>query len=197
MTSWPTFARDMSSAKPHSTHSCQAALLVGPSDWSCVVEPLGVVPVGSELGGDGAGFVLGLKNPLTASASSVNTFFFGVVVGLDVFGVALLPSSVTLPSVGRGSDSVVAAGVSVGEEVPEPDGVCGGAGSVAAAIVGSSFTSDSEGSCASDFALIAGEFVGATGAGSPVTKLVTPCPIAPGTPAIVSRIRSGGVINEN
>jgi hypothetical protein len=161
-----------------------------------VVEPLGVEPVGSELGVDGAGLVLGLKNPVTVSASSVNRFFFGGVVGFEVFGVALLPSSVTLPSVGPGSDSVLAPGVSVGE-APESDGVCGGAGSVAAAIVGSSFASDSEGSCASDLALIAGEFVGAIGVGAPLTKLVTPCPIAPGTPAIVSAIRSGGVINEN
>ena len=56
--------------------------------------------------------------------------------------------------------------------------------------------------------MIEGEFVGAivgaTGAGievgidpTPVTKLFAPCPSAPGTLAMVSRILSGGVINEN
>ena len=52
--------------------------------------------------------------------------------------------------------------------------------------------------------MIEGEFVGAivgaTGVGidpTPVVKLATPCPSAPGTLATVSMIFSGGVINEN
>ena len=47
----------------------------------------------------------------------------------EVFGVALLPSSVTSPSVGPEFDSVDT-GASVCDvpepDVPEPDGVCGG-----------------------------------------------------------------------
>ena len=81
-----------------------------------------------------------------------------------VFGVTMLPSSVTSPSVGPEFDSGDT-GAWVGDvpepDVPEPDGVCGaGAGSVAPAAGGfvvhqrSSFSS---GSC---LALIEGEFVG-------------------------------------
>src|SRR4029453_13230222 len=61
--------------------------------------------------------------PWARGAVAAAGFLFGAVPELEVFGVALLPSSVTLPSVGPGSDSVVAAaGVSVGD-VPELEGV--------------------------------------------------------------------------
>ena len=135
--------------------------------------------LGSELGVVDAGVFLGVRNPLNVSASRVNTFFLGDVVLLEVvFGVALLPSSVTSPSVGPEFDSGDT-GAWVGDvpepdgvcgvpepdgvcDVPEPDGVCGvpepdgvavswpevcgGAGSVAPALGGSVFISDSCGS---------------------------------------------------
>ena len=131
--------------------------------------------LGSELGVVDAGAFLGVRNPLNVSASCVNTFFLGDVVLLEVvFGVALLPSSVTSPSVGPEFDSGDT-GAWVGDVpepdgvcgvpepdgvcdcaaacqpdgvcgVPEPDGVCGGAGSVAPALGGSVFISDSCGS---------------------------------------------------
>ena len=137
--------------------------------------------LGSELGVVDAGAFLGVRNPLNVSASRVNTFFLGDVVLLEVvFGVALLPSSVTSPSVGPEFDSGDT-GAWVGDVpepdgvcgvpepdgvcgvpepdgvcgvpepdgvcgVPEPDGVCGGAGSVAPALGGSVFISDSCGS---------------------------------------------------
>ena len=119
--------------------------------------------LGSELGVVDAGAFLGVRNPLNVSASRVNTFFLGDVVLLEVvFGVALLPSSVTSPSVGPEFDSGDT-GAWVGDvpepdgvcDVPEPDGVCGvpeldgvcgGAGSVAPALGGSVFISDSCGS---------------------------------------------------
>ena len=91
---------------------------------------------------------------MNVSASRVNTFFLGDVVLLEVvFGVALLPSSVTSPSVGPEFDSGDT-GAWVGDVpepdgvcgVPELDGVCGGAGSVAPALGGSVFISDSCGS---------------------------------------------------
>ena len=101
--------------------------------------------MGSVLGVDDSGFFLGLKNPVNVSASCVSRFFLGAVVLVDVFGVNLLPSSVTFPSVGpvfvRGDT-----GASVGGVLDEPDGVCGGAGSGAPALGGSLFTSDSCGS---------------------------------------------------
>ena len=119
--------------------------------------------LGSELGVVDAGAFLGVRNPLNVSASRVNTFFLGDVVLLEVvFGVALLPSSVTSPSVGPEFDSGDT-GAWVGDVpepdgvcgvpepdgvcgVPELDGVCGGAGSVAPALGGSVFISDSCGS---------------------------------------------------
>jgi len=91
---------------------------------------------------------------LNVSASRVNTFFLGDVVLLEVvFGVALLPSSVTSPSVGPEFDSgdtgAWVCGVPEPDDVcgvPEPDGVCGSDGSVAPALGGSVFISDSCGS---------------------------------------------------
>ena len=164
--------------------------------------------LGSELGVVDAGFFLGLRNPLNVSASCLNTFFLGDVVLLEVvFGVALLPSSVTSPSVGPEFDSGDT-GAWVGD-VPEPD-VSAAAPGLCPALAapglwprrgGSLSTSDSCGSWGSVLALIAGEFVGAivgvTGAGidvgsdsTPVTKLFAPCPIAPGSLAMVSMILS-------
>ena len=90
---------------------------------------LGAESWGSELGVDDAGVFLPLRNPLNVSASCVNGFFFGEVVLVEVLGVALLPSSVTSPSVGPESDSVDA-GASV-EDVPGPDDAFGGTGSAA------------------------------------------------------------------
>ena len=98
----------------------------------------------SELGVVGAGAFVPLRNPLRVSANRVNTFPFRGDVVLPVFGVALLPSSVTSPSVGPDFDNGDT-GAWVGD-VPEPDGVCGGAGSVSRALGGSLFTSDSCGS---------------------------------------------------
>ena len=118
---------------------------------------------------------------MNVSASRVNTFFLGDVVLLEVvFGVALLPSSVTSPSVGPEFDSgdtgAWVCGVPEPDGVcgvpepdgvcgvpepdgvcgvpeldgvcgvPELDGVCGGAGSVAPALGGSVYISDSGGS---------------------------------------------------
>ena len=144
MTNATTCARSMSSAKPRSTHRSQAALLVGPCDCPCVVEPLGVASSGSELGVDDAGVFLPLTNPLNVSASCPNTFFLGDAVLLEGFGVALWLPSVTSPSVGPEFDSGdTGAWVC---DVPESDGACGGAGSVAPAAGGSLFTSDSCGS---------------------------------------------------
>jgi len=130
-------------------------LLVGPSDCPCEVEPLGVGSVGPELGVVDAGFFLGVRNPLKVSANCVNKFFLGDVILLEVvFGVALLPSTMTSPSVGPEFDrGETGARVGAGSE---PDGVCGGAGSVvpalggagsvARALGGSVFISDSCGS---------------------------------------------------
>jgi len=91
--------------------------------------------LGPELGVVDAGFFLGVRNPLNVSANCVNKFFLGDVVLLEVvFGVALLPSSMTSPSVGPEFDSGdTGAWVGAGSE---PDGVCGGAGSVAPALGG-------------------------------------------------------------
>ena len=66
----------------------QAALLVDPCDWLCEGVPLGVEPLDSELGVDLSGF-LGLKKPMTPSASCVKRSFLGVVVLVVVSGVTL------------------------------------------------------------------------------------------------------------
>jgi hypothetical protein len=93
---------------------------------------------------DDSGF-LGLKNPVNVSVSCVSRFFLGAVVLVDGFGVNMLPSSVTfpfvIPVVVRGDTGGVFGGV-----LDEPDGVCGGAGSVAPPAGGSFFNSDSWGS---------------------------------------------------
>ena len=77
MTSSKNCARNMSSARPRSTHSRQAALLVGPSDCPCEVEPLGVGSLGSELGVDDAGFFLGPRNPLNCVCQLREHVFLG------------------------------------------------------------------------------------------------------------------------
>jgi hypothetical protein len=148
--------------------------------------PLGVESLDSELGVDVAGF-LGLKKPWMFSASCVKTSFLVVVVLVEVSGVTLLPSSVTVPIVGLDLDRVDAGGWVV--VVPGPDGSCPCVVAVVRAGAGLLFTSDSCESSGSDLALIDGEFVVDNGEGiepgidsTPVTRLVTPCPIAPGTP---------------
>jgi len=101
-------------------------LLVEPCGWSCADEPLGVEPPDSELGFVVAGFV-GLKKPLTLSANCVNTLFLGAVVLVVVSGVTLLPSLVTVLSVGPVSDWVDRGGSVF--DVPESGGSCPLAGS--------------------------------------------------------------------
>src|SRR5882672_1917105 len=99
MTTSKSCAHDKSSARRRSTRRRQAAALLGcPSDSG--VEPVGAELSGSVLGVDDSGFFLGLKNPVNVSVSCVSRFFLGAVVLVDGFGVDILPSSVTFPSVG-------------------------------------------------------------------------------------------------
>ena len=122
-------------ARTRPAHNPYAALLVEP----CVVESLCVELVDSELGVDVAGF-LGLKNFWTLSASCVKAFFFLGVEVLVVSGVTLLPSSVTVASVGPELVRVEIGGSVVVDS--EPDGSCPCVVSVVSAGFGSLFVTD-------------------------------------------------------